>query len=104
MAKAKITEFQKGLDAFLKNDFWGEVYESAPDGAKMQLERQFWGSDIMFQNNRTLNDEEEALSKRMWEEKIRPALKKGDWEYLAKFSRDSRQKKWYKEQAEKSRT
>ena len=39
--KAQIEKYQKALDEFLKNEFWRELYETAPNGAKGWLEAGF---------------------------------------------------------------
>ena len=39
--KAQIEKYQKALDVFMKNEFWRELYEMAPNGAKGWLEAEF---------------------------------------------------------------
>ena len=39
--KAQIEKYQKALDEFLKNEFWRELYETAPNGAIGWLEAGF---------------------------------------------------------------
>lgn len=89
--KARIPQFQEGLDFFCKNESWKGIYDAAPEGAKESLE-------VMFQNS--LCEEEgtplsaEELLK-IARNRTKP-LRKKDYEYLLMFAKDPRQAAFYK--------
>lgn len=95
--KAQFQVFQKGLDYFLDNEFWADLYNSAPDGAKGWLESEFDAS------MRLENGEEPPKGEDPNMEKVREKMKKSDWEWLIKFDcRHPKQKEYFKMMAEKA--
>lgn len=91
--KARIKQFQDGLDFVCKNESWKQIYENAPDGEKEQLELQFfdqWHDSI----GKPLTEEEYLK----FGELCKTPLKKADWEYELMFSKDPRQIAFIKKQ------
>ncbi len=85
--KALIEKFQKGLDEFMKNEFWRDLYESAPDGAKRFLEGEFDAST---------GDKEPPDGPDPDAHLYLDHMKRVDWEWLAEFdSYHPRQKAYF---------
>ena len=88
--KARIPQFQEGLDFVCQNESWRQIYEGAPDGEKEDLELQFydqWRASV----GKPL-EEEEYLK---LSELCKTPMKKADWEYALMFVKDARQKAFY---------
>ena len=84
--KAINERLQEGLDYFMENDTWRSIYEDAPDGAKEELELQFYNSYMVDQGKR-LSAEEYLEIGRGFKNK-----KKADYKYLLMFAKDPRHK------------
>lgn len=93
--KARIPQFQEGLDFVCKNESWKKIYEGAPDGEKEQLELQFF--DQWRESIGEPLDEDEYLK---FGELCTTPLKKCDWEYELIFAKDPRQVAFIKKQIE----
>lgn len=91
--KARIPQFQEGLDFVCKNESWKQIYENAPDGEKEQLELQFF--DQWRENTGKPLSEDEYLK---FGELCKTPLKKADWEYELTFAKDPRQVAFIKKQ------
>ena len=93
--KARIAEFQEGLDKFCENESWRMIYESAPDGAKEEMELEF------FDNWRRMIgkplDEEEFLK---YSDLCKTPLKVEDLEFQLTFAKDARLASLIKKQIE----
>lgn len=74
--KAQIEKFQGALDEFLENEFWANLYESAPIGAKGWLEAEFSAS---------LSQEEPPEGEDPDYHLYADRMKKKDWEWLIKY-------------------
>ena len=91
--KARIQQFQEGLDFFCKNESWKKIYEDAPDGAKEELELKFF--DQWRESVGKPLSEEEYLE---FGELCKTPMKKTDWEYELMFAKDPRQIAFLKKQ------
>ena len=89
--KARIPQFQEGLDFFCKNESWRGIYEAAPIGAKESLEIQFYCALRDKQGNPVQTEELLELSRNR-----KTHLKRADWKYLLMFAKDPRQVAFYK--------
>lgn len=74
--KAQIEKYQKALDTFLENDYWKQLYESAPDGAKGWLEAEFDAS---------LSEEEPPEGEDPDYHTYADKMTKKDWEWLIAY-------------------
>lgn len=83
--KARISQFQEGLDFVCRNEGWKKIYENAPDGEKEQLELQFF--DQWRESIGEPLDEDEYLK---FGELCLTPLTKIDWEYELHFAKDPR--------------
>ena len=93
--KAQIEKFQDALDEFLKNDYWKELYEMAPIGAKGWLESEFYASE----NEESLPDDAPDPDYHLYADR----MKKKDWEWLIKYDcHHPLQKKHFEEMAAKA--
>ena len=93
MMKARIPQFQEGLDFVCQNEGWRKIYENAPDGAKEELELKFydqWRNSI----GQPLSEEDYL---RLGDLCATP-LKKADWEYELTFAKDPRHIAFIKKQ------
>ena len=88
--KARIPEFQEGLDFFCKNESWAAIYKDAPDGEKERLELKFYDTLKDKQGN-PLSQEEYLSAARL----CKTPMKKADWRYALMFVKDARQKAYY---------
>lgn len=91
--KARIPEFQEGLDFFCKNESWKKIYEDAPNGEKEELELKFfdqWRESI----GQPLNEDEYLK----YGELCKTPMGKADWEYALIFAKDPRQIAFIKKQ------
>ena len=91
--KARIPQFQEGLDFFCKNESWKKIYEGAPDGAKEELELKFF--DQWRESVGKPLSEDEYLE---FGELSKSPMKKADWEYELMFAKDQRQIAFLKKQ------
>lgn len=91
--KARIPQFQEGLDYVCKNESWKQIYENAPDGEKEQLELQFYDQWRESEGKPLGKDEYLKLG-----ELCKTPLKKADWEYELMFAKDPRQIAFIKKQ------
>ena len=93
--KAQIEKYQKALDAFMKNEFWRELYETAPNGAKGWLEAEFDASVSEEEEPPDAPDPDAHLyMDRMTSE---------DWLWLAQYdSYHPLQKKFFLQKAEEA--
>ena len=89
--KARIPQFQEGLDKFYANEGWRDIYDAAPEGAKESLE-------FMFQNSLCANEGKALSPKELLSisRNRKTKLKKADWEYLLMFAKDPRQIAFYR--------
>ncbi|MBQ2632947.1 MAG: hypothetical protein IJG13_25005 [Kiritimatiellae bacterium] len=74
--KAQIEKFQKGLDAFMENEYWRDLYKSAPVGAKRWLEGEFAASE---------SEDEPPDGPDPDMPMIMEGMKKEDWLWLAEY-------------------
>ena len=88
--KARIPQFQEGLDFFCENESWASIYNGAPDGEKEELELQFY--DQWRESIGKPLEEDEYLT---LVELCKTPMKKADWEYALMFVKDARQKAFY---------
>ena len=89
--KARIPQFQEGLDFFCENESWAAIYNGAPDGEKEELELKFyaqWRDSI----GKPLTEEEYL---KLGDLCVTPK-KKADWEYALMFAKDPRQVAFYR--------
>ena len=89
--KARIPQFQEGLDFFCENESWASIYNGAPDGEKEERELKFydqWRESI----GKPLTEEEYL---KLGDLCVTPK-KKADWEYALKFAKDAREIEFYK--------
>lgn len=91
--KAKIPQFQDGLDFFCKNESWKKIYEGAPNGEKENLELMFF--DQWRESVGKPLSEDEYLK---FGELCKTPMKKVDWEYALTFAKDPRQIAFIKKQ------
>ncbi len=85
--KAINERLQEGLDHFMKNESWRSIYEDAPDGAKEELELQFYNSYMVDQGKRLSSEEYLEIGRGFKNKK-----KKADYKYLLMFAKDPREK------------
>ena len=85
--KAINERLQEGLDHFMKNETWRSIYEDAPDGAKEELELQFYNSYMVDQGKRLSAEEYLEIGRGFKNKK-----KKADYKYLLMFAKDPRHK------------
>ena len=83
--KARIPEFQEGLDKFCENESWRMIYESAPDGAKEKLELKFF-DNWMEMIGKPLSDEEFLK----YTDLCKTPMKVEDLEFQLTFAKDPR--------------
>ena len=74
--KAQIEKYQEALDEFLENEYWADLYEQAPDGAKGWLEAEFAAS---------ISDEEPPEGEDPDFHLYADRMRKADWEWLLKY-------------------
>ncbi len=83
--KARIPEFQEGVDEFCENESWRMIYESAPDGSKDKFELKFfdnWREMI----GKPLSDDEFLK----YSELCKTPMKVEDYEFQLTFAKDQR--------------
>ena len=85
--KAINERLQEGLAHFMKNETWRAIYEDAPDGAKEELELQFYNSYMVDQGKRLSAEEYLEIGRGFKNKK-----KKADYKYLLMFAKDPRHK------------
>ena len=92
--KAQIEKYQKALDEFMKNEFWRELYEMAPNGAKGWLEAEFDESESDEEPPDGPDPDAHLYMDRMTSE---------DWLWLARYDcHHPLQKKFFLQKAEEA--
>ena len=81
---------KSATEEFLKNDFWLEIYEKAPEGAKKRLRIAFWGS-------RNLDAKEDLDQYRECRERTEDEMSYEDAAYLAEHMPKGTPKEHYTE-------
>lgn len=90
--KAQIEKYQDALNEFMKNEYWAELYDMAPLGAKGWLEAEFYASE----NDDDLPDDKEDPDYNLYASRMR----KKDWEWLIEFDcHHPLQKKFFEKMA-----
>lgn len=88
---------QAAFESFMEDNFWKEMYDNAPEGAKKRLRVAFWGSKY-------INEREDLDDYREYRERVENEMTLADAEYLAEHFPEGAGKKHYTEMREELET